>query len=634
MRGRKRASPAASVFRQAQERFAANGVTDNDSPVAWPHLGSSWIDESPDPQSGKPRLRVVLTKGKGRKYFDFSILLHVPAWTSFLIAGFQIRSETISFTSSYTEFGILCRLSSFLREVDQRPDQVDEAFWGALVAWLNSPRVKGEPLAPKTRQQYLGVFQLTVSALLENPEYRSLSEHILYRSGFPVRPWPASSRKTIPSPVLRPEQRLQIVQACLVSIEEIRQRYEEDEALIRYGEARLAMAAKGSHAPLFEDIGVCAAALDDLTDDRVLSVAELRNLDSSLMSAIGKKHGGIGEIRKMLYATNGDLVPFVILLAVVTAFNPSTVLGLVWSNIRDAHDEKRISITGRKPRAGTAQTSTHEADLPSIDIPAEQGVMGGLSDILQLLRSITERTRRLAAPSERDFLFVAVQLHAQVKVSTFFSHQGLEARITPKAFNDFRERFRLPNFSLRMLRATEAEVEYQRTGDILAVKDRMGHKSARITRTHYTSGWVRSHGQDRIGATQELVVRWASTGGKSDPRGLKDPRDAPGATRGFGCLDPYDSPRTGQRSGRLCSAYGECPSCPLMLARPRDPQSAAHYLALRNAIVEGKRGVATGVAWVERWAPVLHDLESLIREIPENVMERATLFRVSLPPVA
>ena len=399
MSRKKRDSPAASVVRQAQQRISVSAVSKEQRTGNRSDLSGSYLDESPHPDTGQPRLRVMVSRLKGRKEYDFSLLLNAPGWAYFLVEGFRARAEMIAFASTYTEYGIICRLSSFLRKVDRDPSQVDEAFWAALVEWLNSPRSNGEPFAPVTRGQYLGTLQLTVSALLTNPKYRSLSEHILYRSGFPTRPWPGSSRKAVPSPVLRPEQRLQIIKACLVAIEEVRQRYEYNQALIHHGELRLAMTGLSHRAPLYRDVGVCAAALNELTDDRLLSTIELRRLDTTLMTAIGREHGGIGEIRKILYAINSDLVPFIVLFAIVTAFNPSTVIGLVWQNIKESHCANKISITGRKPRGGTAQNSTHDLELSSIDIPAEHGVLGGLSDILQLLKGITARARLLIDPS-------------------------------------------------------------------------------------------------------------------------------------------------------------------------------------------------------------------------------------------
>lgn len=512
-------------------------------------------------------------KGTGGRELDVSLFEKVPGWSPIIIEGFTRRSQVASSTTVYTEFNILRKIISFLSGANRLPPDIDEHFWASMLSWLNASWEGGEPLAPRTRQQYFQTFKLTVKAVIEVKQFKEEAEHILFRSGMPSNPWPGAKKKVYPTEVLTAQDRRQVIFACISEIERIRMRTEENKNYHRDGE--------GAYC-----------------------------------------------------ATNDDLVPFVVLLTIVTAFNSSTVLKLEWSNIIESHDGNTISITGSKPRAGRAQTSTHDTDLSTIQFPSEAGIEGGLKNVLNLLRAITVQARIYADVDEKDFLFLFVHGKGRPRTSSFVSHEGLEARITPRAFESFRSRHNLPRFDLSMLRATEAEVTFQTTGDILAVRERLGHKDAQITRTHYTSGWVRKSGQEQIGLVQELVVRWARTDGLIDPRGLKDPRDAPSATRGFGCIDPYDSPRRGQINGRLCTAYGECPSCPLMLARPNDLQSVAYFLALKKAIVAGKAGIGTGEAWAERWLPVLTDLEALLAEVPDFIISDAKELRVTLPPVA
>ena len=634
MSRRKKSAPAESVVRQARQSLKAGSEPVGTAAAEKANIPAARIDQSPDPKTGAQRLRVILPQPKEPKIFDFSSLLLAPAWAQLLVEGFRIRAQQNRATTIYTEYRNLLVTGSFLAEAAVSPEQADEALWASYVAWLNAPQEAGEPWAQKTRREVNSVLLRTLRTLLDHQHYGTAAEQILERSGFPSNPWPGSERKVIPTPVLTPDERLRLIEVCLAEIEEVHRRHAENEIVIQQGK-RLIAEARASGEPIsYSDVGVCAARLDELSSSGILTVNDLRAMDSSLMQAIGREHGGLKSLRSILYATNRDLVPFVVLLGIRTAFNGSTVLGLKWSNIHRSHDGRTISITGSKPRAANAQTSSQEASSSSCDAPSEVGIAGGLSDILKTLEMVTERARLIAEITDRDYLFVAAQLAGHVGVVSFSQGSHFGDRIPPKAFNEFRERHRLPDFSLKMIRATEAEEEYRRTGDVLAIKDRMGHKNAQITRTHYTSDWVRRHGQDRIGATQELILRWAKTDGRSDPRGLRDPRDAPAASRGFGCLDPYDSPRPGQKKGRLCDAYGECPSCPLMLAKPRDTQSVAYYMELRSAILAGKWGVTSGKAWAERWGPILLDLEKLIEEIPLAVKEAASLLRVTLPPVA
>ena len=320
------------------------------------------------------------------------------------------------------------------------------------------------------------------------------------------------------------------------------------------------------------------------------------------------------------------------------------MLALEWRNIKLSYDSTQVSITGSKGRSPSAQTSRlstdsddQENDAGSIDrtLPAEPGRSGGIGDLLDLLRRLTSRTRHLVERAYTDRVFVAAPLGGSSVASALYDALGSSGYIVwQNALASFIADHRLPRFSLKTLRATEYENEYRRTGSLMAARDRLSHASVVTGRRHYTSDWVRRDGQATIAGVQELLLRWAETEGTIDPRGLPHPEDAPAATPGFGCLDPHASPVPGQRHGRLCTAYGECPACPHMIARPRDLASAAHYLALRDAIARGRTGVTDAGPWVQKWGPILRALDFLIAEIPADVRRDATHILVLCQPVA
>ena len=183
-----------------------------------------------------------------------------------------------------------------------------------------------------------------------------------------------------------------------------------------------------------------------------------------------------------------------------------------------------------------------------------------------------------------------------------------------------------------MLRPTEGEVEWRRTGDLLAVRDRLGHKSIATTRTHYTSDGMRRESQERVAETQAFYHRWAQTEGRIDPR-FQPEQCRSAATPGFGCFDPFDSPRPGQRKGKLCTAYGECPDCPLAQAWPRDVHAAAYYLALPKAIHDARLGRISPNHWAKKWPPILIAHNQLLDEIPPKVRADASRFQIRLKPV-
>jgi hypothetical protein len=200
------------------------------------------------------------------------------------------------------------------------------------------------------------------------------------------------------------------------------------------------------------------------------------------------------------------------------------------------------------------------------------------------------------------------------------------------SLSSFIEDHNLKRFNLAMLRASEGEAEWQRTGDLLAVRDRLGHKNVATTRAHYTSGGMRRESQERVAETQSLYHRWAKSEGRIDPRQQPE-KCRSAATPGFGCLDPFHSPRLGQHMGKLCSAYGECPDCPLSQAWPQNVQAVSYYLALPEAINSARFGRISPKQWAKKWLPILTAHNRLLREIPLEVRADAMRFHIKLKPV-
>lgn len=523
------------------------------------------------------------------------------------------------------------------------PTDTDAAFSAALLKWLDRVHENGEPWSVNTRANTLGHLRLALIAASNHPDHGFVAQHVL--DVLPVNPWPGRHIKIRPTEVLNPEARLAVIRACLAEVEGIRRRLEERDVAL---DAGLAVVDAAQHVgdPIdFSDINVCVAVVAQLeqTSGRLMSLKDIFACDRSLGSAVKQTHG-LSEVRKTVHATFRSLVPFVLLISIASAFNPDTALALEWRNIKPCFNGTHVSITGSKGRSPSAQTSRvstneddQEGDAGAGDrlLAAEPGQTGGITDLLDLLRRLTSRTRYLVDEAFTDRLFVGVPLTSASIASAFESRRGPSADLTWRnALASFIADHRLPPFTLKVIRATEYEIEYRRTGSLSAASARLSHASVDTGQRHYTSDWVRRDGQAKIAGVQELLLRWAGTEGTIDPRGLPHPEDAPAATPGFSCLDPRASPIPGQRHGRLCTAYGKCPACPLMAARPQDFASAAYYLALRDAIARGRTGVTDAGPWVEEWGPVLRDLDTLIAEIPVNVRRKAAQIRVSLQPVA
>lgn len=646
---RRRVDTASSVLAQARARVVATPKTvvplapesARSDPRGAASVICARVDETADLETGTPRLRVIIPGKKVPEIYDLSRLLVQPEIARFLAEGFRqwatspvnTRTRAIHWQCLNTNVGAF--LATLKDQVSLK--SIDEAFWTSFISWLNGRRKRnGQPWAPGTRVGVHSCVKACIDALESDPVYASVALYLRDKSGFPRNPWPGSSTKQVPTPVLSPPERRAMIQACLCEVEAMRERLEEREAILETGRALLdAALAKEQEPPYRSEIGVCAARIAEAFPDRLASLSDLFALDHSLGNAVQFHHRML-PVRRLLFATFRDLVPIILLIGVRTAFNPDTILSLTWRRVRVSEDETTVTFVGVKNRAADLQASiTLDDGTNDSDILAEPGVPCGLAELLAMLRRLTERNRAILATEEHaDRLFIGVPVKGGYEAKAFhFANGGPSGDIVWKtALANFIQTHGLTPFTLQMLRFTEAEQEWRRNGELLAVRDRLGHKSVSTTRTHYTSDGMRRETQERVAETQTLYHRWAETGGRSDPRHQPE-RCRSAATPGFGCLDPYDSPRPGQRRGKPCTAYGECPDCPLVQAWPQDVQATAWYLALVKAILDARLGRVSARHWAEKWQPILVALNALLATIPPAVRMKATHYHVKLKPV-
>lgn len=604
----------------------------------------SRVDETNNLGTGAPRLRVIIPDKKKPEFYDLSGLLVQPEIARFFAEGFRhwaagplkTKSRVVCCRVLNTNFGAF--LATLKGHVPLK--SIDEPFWTSFIVWLNGPRKQdGRPFAQATRANVLGAVTACIDALEGHPEHGAIAIYLKDRSGFPRNPWPGRTTKNVPTPVLSSPERRAVILACLSEIAVLRKHLEDRETILDAGRVLLNEArTEGQEPPYWSEIGVCAARIAEAFPDRLASLADLYALDRSLGKAVQYKHQSL-PVRKLLYATFRDLVPFVLLIAIKTAFNPDTLLTLTWSQTRRSDDGATVTFLGVKNRAKNLQASIVLDDgINDFDVPAEPGVPFGMAELLALLRQLTERCRAILANKEHaDRLFLGVPMWAGSEAKSYAHLLGPSADTAWKhALAQFiyehEKDYNLKTFTLRTLRFTELEQEWRRTGDVLAVRDRAGHVSASTTREYYSSDGMRRESQERVAEIQTYLHRCAETDGRSDPRHQPE-RCRSAATPGFGCFDPYHSPRPGQREGRLCSAYGECPDCPLVQAWPQDVQAAAWYLALPKAIHDARQGRVSARHWAEKWPPILNALEALLAAIPVDVRAKASLYHVKLKPV-
>ena len=200
--------------------------------------------------------------------------------------------------------------------------------------------------------------------------------------------------------------------------------------------------------------------------------------------------------------------------------------------------------------------------------------------------------------------------------------------------NSFVSDHGLEKFNLSNIRKTVLDEELRRSGDLLAVSRKAGHRSIDTLLRHYTSDGTRKWYREKLSEMISLRERWIATKGLIDPRsGQRASKlDMSSATPGFLCLDPLNSPRSGQRINRLCQAYGECPACPLAVANIEDSVSVSYYIALLKSIMLARETLNFS-AWQARWKDVAADLIELIELASDEVKSKASETIVNLPRV-
>lgn len=629
LRSGKKPSSAASNVAQAKAKFEQDRKIES--------IVQARVIHGVNPETGEPTLAAVFTGKAGREnqHVDLSFLLDFPNLQSMFTEAFvswgakfapgtrqQIRTLLRGYFFPYLKANWPNAL---------HPGDVDDELLARFRdSLLNTPGKRGGTLHPNTVGNALMAIRLVLERLDTGP-WADAANRIAER--VPPAPF-GGARRSIPTEVLGLEELLAILGAAEREVLAIQQRFAKAKVLLAEGRARLLESGRPvkNNRGDYSDLALCLAALDAIFPSVIPDLKVILENNRALAWAVNYTHG-LGEVRSCLYASGRDLVPFVLLLSVATVFNPDTVLALNWSDIdldKDQAGTSAIEIVGVKGRATRDPVRVLESDVAASSKLS-------LKQLLSNLKEITSRIRSDLAPEHADRLFVFVQQVRAKRPKGF----GVEGRRTvmPSAdgiwqisLKNFIRENKLRPFTLNQLRPTILDLVQFMDGSLEAARKVGNHGSPVTTWTHYTSDGVKKRYRERVGQVILLRERWLQTGGTIDPRCRTPAQDKGAATPGFSCLDPFDSPRPNQQSGRLCKDYGGCPSCPMAAAHPGDPLCVGYYLALEVAIYRSQ-GTMSARTWIERWTPVLSDLAALREWITPDVIEASRTFSIQLPNV-
>lgn len=431
-----------------------------------------------------------------------------------------------------------------------------------------------------------------------------------------------------------------VVLACVAEVEGAIKHYQEGQRLLIEGREQLQQL--GWELPDFDDAMFKEFSV---STNKVLLLAVLEKLYPSgtipghsvltetspylawVLYKSNYHHGEGAEYAKQIHSyfypsTFRQLVPFLILMTMYFAYNPTTIKEIKRSDFEysDVLGTKRLKVRGFKGRAGRRQIRSY----PVSDSPENPAV------IFEFLKEWTSRIRTICPAWCADYLFILRSTSSSKgNVIPFGSNVNL-------AIREFCADHKISPFALNQIRPSALDViEELFGGDVRAVQAAANHRSPDTYHDHYASDAARNRNWERLGSAMALRKRWEDSDGLIDPRvESENCADVGCATPGWGCLDPYDSPQPGQVKGKLCSAYGACPTCPLAQLNAKSQYACARVLQLK-ALIENAQHQIQAERWLEAWAPRLHRIVNYwLKLFPATLIDQAQQMQLAdLPPL-
>lgn len=355
----------------------------------------------------------------------------------------------------------------------------------------------------------------------------------------------------------------------------------------------------------------------------------LKSKDKKLFDLVDR--AGYTRVRQAMHPSAQDLTPFIYFLAAVTNYNKQTLLEISTTNIRRSAfaGQERINIMPAKPRAGG---HIQPRSFPVTDEPDNPATL------ITFLLTWTKAARTASvAKTKNIFAFVPRDRGSKQIVRPLFD----PFRRDSSEFNQHAPAFckklgMSAHIGTRLLRATGADLARNVfPGNPVAVEMLLGHVNWATSHPAYRSNEAKKKDESVLAGAMAARERWLRTSGAIDERAEGKTRDRRSATPGFVCLDPFSSPIPTEKHGRLCSAYGFCPTCPLTQPDPDEGYSLARMLQLRELVIRARRDVGPE-AWKARFKPILDALDEIwVPAITsEATLSKAERLKLSdLPPL-
>lgn len=523
---------------------------------------------------------------------------------AFQVNSASWRPTTANTRASELDVGFFGYIQSSEAYRNLKLSDIDSAFMRGFVKWLGRKQANGAPVwTPGTRAGILSAVRGVFKTLKKSKVWR---DQVHVSLVIPTHAWPGRGRGTTPRSSLDASTLSALIAACHQEVtlvtRELQQVWAEIETIDGGGEAAEAINSWQAvwcarHKATFKDC---------LPDSNELARA-CPALSKVYLTQI-RRGWTFASVRRPIAPTVRDLVPFVLLLAFVCSFNADTTRVLKFSEIDyvETIGGRRIRFRPYKPRGKRTQLRTFPLGVPM-----------GPDELVDTVTKWTQHIRTFAPPQFSDHLFLAVVKNAGrgpkrsfQTVSDLHSGATRAGAAWYNALAEFLEDHDLPPMQLAELRPTSLDIVHEAThGDLKAVQAAGGQRSQQVIKDHYTSAAAKKRNDEMLVTAmlgrERLVAR---KGAAADPRKEPYTSDVGAATPGFGCIDPFDSPITGEVGGRLCQAYAQCPACAHGCIDRNDPYAAARVLQLRELVLQAQ-SVLAAQRWLSAWAPVLKRLD-------------------------
>ena len=471
--------------------------------------------------------------------------------------------------------------------------QIDSDFIISFCNALASPNpATGKISSENTQRKQFGLLKALLDILVENKETRKLMAADL---SYPQNLYLGAHSSTNQTELIDDIDWTRIILACRDDIIEIIAQVSAGYRTLAGGEISPDRTRRGRGQ--YSSLEAAIWEVKRTFGDTIPSMVDIRKVNPALADAIQHTHGK-NAITRAFYPMAEDIFPFVVIHSVYTSANTSALRSLKWANVEllEILEASRVRYTFVKPRAHLTYKRSFPIQADDIFSPYELHLF---------LKRWTSSIRPLAGSFADNIYIFKTSIQT---VRGFRSSQdiGDDSDSTwNSVFKTFRKRHGLPYTTIKMLRMTGLDIVREQSGDdIRAVMAAGGQTAESTIDLHYNGRGAkrrRTEGLSEVMSTQE---RWVATGGVRDIRASPDNSDTQAATPGWNCLDPYDSPIPGEKSGRQCQAFGQCPACPMGGVDRESGYALARTLQLADEIRDA-RFYLNATRWRLVYEPVL-----------------------------